>query len=114
VRAEVATAPTIALPLMLGHTISGSSLWRVDVVSQRGATDAISESVETSASETAFDSERRIALDLLGLYPDTTTVTGYGYDRDINALRATAAKQAGCAHIASRSNPTLRPKRWNG
>ncbi len=87
-RAKVATAPTIALRLMLAHTISGSSLWRVDVVSQSGATDAISESVETYASETAFDSKRRIALDLLGLYPDTTTVTGYGYDRDINALFA--------------------------
>ncbi|MBZ9649393.1 ParB/RepB/Spo0J family partition protein [Sphingobium sp. 3R8] len=88
VRAKVATAPTIALRVMVAHAISGSSLWRVDVAFQRGATDAISESVETCASETAFDSERRIALDLLGLDPDTPTVTGHRYDRDINALFA--------------------------
>ncbi|MGK2910481.1 MAG: ParB/RepB/Spo0J family partition protein [Sphingobium sp.] len=88
VRARLACAPAMAMRVMVAHAISGSSLWRVDVASQRGATDAISESVETCASETAFDSERRIALDLLGLDPDTPTVIGHGYDRDINALFA--------------------------
>ena len=86
VRAKVASAPAIALRLMVAHAIAGSSLWRVDVASQRGATDAISESVENCASEAAFDRERRIALDLLGLDPDTPTVTGHSYDRELIPL----------------------------
>ncbi|MFC3336799.1 hypothetical protein [Flavobacterium palustre] len=86
VRAKVAAAPAIALRLMVAHSIAGSSLWRVDVASQRGATDAISESVENCRSEADFDKERRIALDLLGLDPDTPTVTGAGFDRELIPL----------------------------
>ena len=86
VRAKVATAPAIALRLMVAHAIAGSSLWRVDVAAQRGATDAITESVENCAPEAAFDKERRIALDLLGLDPDMPTVTGHAYDRDLIPL----------------------------
>lgn len=86
VRATIATEPAIALRLMVAHTIAGSSLWRVDVASQRGASDAITESVENSASEAAFDKERRIALGLLGFDPETATVTGHSYDRDIAAI----------------------------
>tara|TARA_R110000868_G_scaffold89729_2_gene249616 strand:+ start:65 stop:1852 length:1788 start_codon:yes stop_codon:yes gene_type:complete len=86
VRAKVGTAPAIALRLMVAHAIAGSSLWRVDVASQRGATDAITESVENCASEAAFDKERRIALDLLRLEPDMPTVTGHAYDRDLLPL----------------------------
>ena len=86
VRAKVATAPAIALRLMVAHAIAGSSLWRVDVAAQRGATDAITESVENCASEAAFDKDRRIALDLLGLEPDMPTVTGHAYDRDLIPL----------------------------
>ncbi|MGF7170554.1 ParB family chromosome partitioning protein [Sphingobium xanthum] len=85
-RAKIATEPSIALRLMVAHAIAGSSLWRVDVASQRGATDAITESVENSMSEAAFDKERRIALGLLGFDPDTATVTGHSYDRDIVAI----------------------------
>ena len=66
---------------MVAHAIAGSSLWRVDVASQRGVSDAIAESVELSPSEAAFDMERRIAIDLLGLDPDMSTVTGHSYDR---------------------------------
>jgi ParB family chromosome partitioning protein len=62
VRAKVAAAPSVALRLMVAHAIAGSLLWRVDVAPQRGATDAISESVENCASEADFDRERRIAL----------------------------------------------------
>ena len=40
VRAKVGASPAIALRLMLAHAMAGSSLWRVDVASQRGATDA--------------------------------------------------------------------------
>jgi ParB family chromosome partitioning protein len=86
VRAKVGAAPAFALRLMVAHVIAGSSLWRVDVASQHGASDAITESVENCASEADFDKERRIALDLLGLDPDTPTVTGHGYDRDLTAL----------------------------
>ncbi|WP_374550282.1 ParB/RepB/Spo0J family partition protein [Sphingobium yanoikuyae] len=83
VRAQVGSSPVIALRLMVAHAIAGSSLWRVDVASQRGATDPITESVENSVSEAAFDKERRIALDLLGLDPDTPTVTGHANNREI-------------------------------
>jgi ParB family chromosome partitioning protein len=86
VRAKIATEPSIALRLMVAHAIAGSSLWRVDVASQRGATDAITESVENSMSEAAFDKERRIALGLLGFDPETATITGHSYDRDLIAL----------------------------
>jgi ParB-like partition proteins len=86
VRAKLAAAPAAALRLMVAHAIAGSSLWRVDVASQRGATDAISESVENCASEAEFDKEQRIALDLLGLDPDMLTVTGHGYDRELIPL----------------------------
>jgi ParB family chromosome partitioning protein len=83
VRAKLASAPAIALRLMVAHAISGTSLWRIDLAPQRGASDAITESVENSASEAAFDKERRIALDLLGFDPDTPTVTGRSLDRDL-------------------------------
>ncbi|WP_278377266.1 ParB/RepB/Spo0J family partition protein [Sphingobium yanoikuyae] len=86
VRAQVATAPGIALRLMVAHAISGSALWRVEVASQRGASDAISESIENCASEAAFDKERRIAIGLLGLDPDTPCVTGRCYDRELIPL----------------------------
>lgn len=83
VRARIATETTIALRLMVAHAIAGTSLWRVDVASQRGTSDAITESVETCASETAFDKERRLALDLLGLDAESPTVTGHSYDREL-------------------------------
>jgi len=83
VRARIATEPGIALRLMVAHVIAGTSLWRVDVASQRGTSDAITESVETCASETAFDKERRLALSLLGLDAESPTVTGHSYDRDL-------------------------------
>ncbi|WP_279606597.1 chromosome partitioning protein ParB [Sphingobium yanoikuyae] len=86
VRAKVGTSPAIALRLMVAHAIAGSSLWRVEVASQRGATDTISESIENCASEAEFDKERRIALELLGLDPDMPTVTGHGYDRELIPL----------------------------
>ena len=56
------------------------------MATQRGATDAITESVELSPSEAAFDKERRIAIELLGLDPDTPTVTGHSFDRELEGL----------------------------
>jgi ParB family chromosome partitioning protein len=79
VRAKLALAPSVALRVMVAHAISGSSLWTVRVEPQRGHSDAIAESVETCASETAFDEKRRAVLALLGFDPDTPNVTG-GYD----------------------------------
>ncbi|AUW56886.1 chromosome partitioning protein ParB [Sphingobium sp. SCG-1] len=79
VRAKLADAPATALRVMLAHAIVGSSLWRIDVVRQRGQGDAISESVETCASEASFDAKRRRLLALLGFDADTPTIAG-GYD----------------------------------
>lgn len=86
VRAKVGVSPAIALRLMLAHAMVGSSLWRVDVASQRGATDPISESIENSASEADFDKERRLAIDLLGLDPETPILTGHAHDRELLPL----------------------------
>jgi ParB family chromosome partitioning protein len=81
VRVSLLSQPAMALRLMLAHAIVGSSLWRVDVEKQRANTDAIAESVETSASEAAFDAKRREVLALLDFDADTPTVTG-GYAGD--------------------------------
>jgi ParB family chromosome partitioning protein len=81
VRASLLSQPAMALRLMLAHAIVGSPLWRVDVEKQRANTDAIAESVETSASEAMFDARRREVLSLLGFDPDAPTVTG-GYAGD--------------------------------
>ncbi|GAO40602.1 putative ParB family partitioning protein [Sphingomonas changbaiensis NBRC 104936] len=79
VRAKLTSAPSIALRVMVAHAIAGSCLWTVRVEPQRGHSDAIAESVETCASETAFDEKRRAVLTLLGFDPEAPTVTG-GYD----------------------------------
>ena len=87
VRAAVAVQPGVALRLMVAHAIYGSALWRVSVEPQRAASDAVAESVETCASETAFDERRRAVLAILGFDPDTPTVTG-GSDSGIADLYA--------------------------
>lgn len=79
VRADLASRPSLALRLMVAHIIAGSPLWNVRIEAQRAASDAIAESVESSASEAAFDEKRRAVLALLGFDPETPTVTG-GYD----------------------------------
>ncbi|WP_145201505.1 ParB/RepB/Spo0J family partition protein [Sphingobium sp. B2] len=81
VRASLLSQPALALRLMLAHAIVGSPLWRVDVEKQRANSDAIAESVESSASEALFDAKRREVLALLGFDADTPTVTG-GYAGD--------------------------------
>lgn len=81
VRTSLLSEPGIALRMMVAHAIFGSHLWRIDVEKQRAASDAIAESVEVSASETAFDKARRTVLDLLGFDPESPTVVG-GYDGD--------------------------------
>ncbi len=81
VRASLLSEPGVALRMMVAHAIVGSPLWRVDVERQRAASDAIAESVEESASETAFDAKRREVLTTLGFDPETPTVVG-GYFGD--------------------------------
>ncbi|WP_286749005.1 chromosome partitioning protein ParB [Sphingopyxis sp. SCN 67-31] len=81
VRASLLSDTGVALRMMVAHAIVGSPLWRVDVEKQRAVSDAITESVEVSASEAAFDTKRREVLALLGFDPEAPTVTG-GYDGD--------------------------------
>jgi len=87
VRAQVAEQSGIALRLMVAHAIVGSTLFRVSPEPQRAHSEAIAESVETCASETAFDMQRRAVLDLLGFDPDTPTVIGgYGGEHRVAGL----------------------------
>jgi ParB family chromosome partitioning protein len=79
VRADLASQPSVALRLMVAHTIVGSSLWNVHIEAQRAHSDAIAESVEGCAAEAVFDEKRRAVLALLGFDPETPTVSG-GYD----------------------------------
>lgn len=75
VRAKLVQAPGTALRVAVAHMIVGSPLWSVKVEQQRAA-NAIVESVELSASETAFDAKRREMLAVLGFDGDTLTITG--------------------------------------
>lgn len=87
VRAKLATEPGTALRVAVAHIIAGSPLWSVRVEQQRTGTDAVAESVETSASETAFDARRRQMLALLGFDPEAPTITGgNGPDEGLSAL----------------------------
>jgi len=86
VRAAFASAPDAALRLMLAHAIAGSSLWHVRAEDQRAASAGIAESVETCSSEAAFDGRRQAALALLGLDPETPTITGRHGGGDAAAL----------------------------
>lgn len=81
VRSAVTGNASVVLRLAVAHMIAGSSLWSVRVEPQRAGIDAISESVENSVSEAAFDERRRAVLAMLGFDPEAPTVTG-GYDGD--------------------------------
>jgi ParB family chromosome partitioning protein len=77
VRARMVGMPGLCLRVAVAHMIAGSPLWSVRIEPQRAA-DAISESVETSASEALFDAERRKLLGVLGYDPDTPTIAQGG------------------------------------
>jgi ParB family chromosome partitioning protein len=81
VRSKVAQDSGLALRLVLAHAIQGSGLWTVRVEPQKAASEAIGESVETCASEAAFDMRRRAVLEVLGFDAEAPTVTG-GFDGD--------------------------------
>lgn len=85
VRAAVATKPSVALRLMIAHAISGSYLFSVKPDPQRSHNEAIAESVETCASEAAFDEKRRAVLAVLEFDPECPTVIG-GDSDGVSAL----------------------------
>lgn len=91
VRARLAFEPGVALRVAVAHMIAGSPLWAVRVEPQRAGNEAVTESVETSASEAAFDAKRREVLALLGLDAETPTVAG-GEGEGLAALFAELAK----------------------
>jgi ParB family transcriptional regulator, chromosome partitioning protein len=78
VRAKLTEHMGVALRLMVAHAISGSYLFRVQPDPQRSGNELVAESVETSASEAAFDEKRRAVLALLDFDPEAATVTGCG------------------------------------
>ncbi|QYU68876.1 ParB/RepB/Spo0J family partition protein [Leptolyngbya sp. 15MV] len=88
VRAKLASAPGTALRVAVAHMIAGSPLWHVRIEPQRAGKDTVTESVEASASEAAFDDKRREVLALLGFDAETPAVTG----GDSDGLAALTAK----------------------
>jgi ParB family transcriptional regulator, chromosome partitioning protein len=90
VRARLAQEPNVALRVAVAHVIAGSPLWSVRVEPQRSGNEEVTESVEMSASEFAFDAKRREVLALLGFDADTPTVTG-GEGEGLAALFAKLA-----------------------
>lgn len=77
-RAALLSAPGLAIRLMLAHLILGSPLWSVRVESQIAQNDATTESIEVSAGETLFDTQRREVLALLDFSPDAATISRSG------------------------------------
>jgi len=67
VRTKLLEHPDIALRLMIAHAIVGSSLWQVRPEPQRSRHEATLESVGGSKAQTAFQTERKAVLKLLGL-----------------------------------------------
>lgn len=86
VRTVLTAHPGAALRLMLAHAVCGSTLWSVRPEPRTAPKEAIADSVETAAGETAFDSKRRAALDVLGLDADGPSVVGAYGVRDLPAL----------------------------
>jgi ParB family chromosome partitioning protein len=84
VRAALTGQPAVALRLMVAHAIAGSPLWSIRIEPQSTRHDAVRKSVETCASESAFDDKRRAVLALLGFDADAPTVTkGNGDDHGL-------------------------------
>jgi ParB family chromosome partitioning protein len=78
-RAVLTNHPGMALRLLVAHAVAGSPLWSVKVEDQTVRNEAVAESVETSAAETAFDAKRRAVLKLLAFGADDATVTRCGH-----------------------------------
>jgi ParB family transcriptional regulator, chromosome partitioning protein len=81
VRVELAGHPSVALRIVVAHMICGSPLWNIKAADQHNRVEAITESVETSPAETAFDERRRAVLACLGFDADRASVAQqYGSD----------------------------------
>jgi ParB family transcriptional regulator, chromosome partitioning protein len=85
VRAELASRPSVALRIAVAHMICGSPLWSVKIADQHTRNEAITESVETSPAETAFDERRRAVLACLGFDAERASVAQH-YGSDIGPL----------------------------
>jgi ParB family chromosome partitioning protein len=85
-RAALLAHPKVALRLMVAHAVVGSHLWRVQPEPQLARNEAVQESVETCAGETAFDKARRAVLLLLNLSEEEPTVTGARSESEADAL----------------------------
>ena len=80
-RAELAKHGGVALRALAAHVIASADHYRVDVQSQVCAKEDVQESVETCASETAFDERRRAVLAVLGFDAEDATVTARYHGR---------------------------------
>ena len=80
VRATLTDHTHVALRLMVAHAVIGSPLWTIRTEAQATRNDTISESIENSPAEAAFDERRRAVLGVLGFDPDAPTVTGGNAD----------------------------------
>ena len=67
VRLAIASAPEVALRLMLAHIIGGGRLWRVEAEPQRPSNPAIGQAIAAFPSQAAFAERQREAAALVGL-----------------------------------------------
>ena len=79
-RAVLCNHPSIALRMMVAHSIVGSPYWAVRPDPQSARNDVTRESIETCRAEAAFDERRRAVLAVLGFDADAPTVTGGNAD----------------------------------
>ncbi len=79
VRAELARHGSVALRALAAHVIASADHFRIDLQSYVCPKDEVQESVETCASEVVFAERRRAVLAMLGLNPESLTVTGKSY-----------------------------------
>ncbi|WFP65638.1 MULTISPECIES: ParB/RepB/Spo0J family partition protein [unclassified Mesorhizobium] len=76
VRTALLDHPSIALRLMVAHTITGSSLWQVRPEPQRAANESVAASIASCKAEAAFAEKRREVLALLGTIDEEGPVAG--------------------------------------
>lgn len=80
VRAELLKHPTTALRLAVAHMIAGSGLWNVRPEPQRAPKPEIEASVQASASQQSFETERVEVLSLLGMNADRAELVRHNGD----------------------------------
>lgn len=67
VRLNLLESPKVVLRLLIAHGIASSGNWSVKWEPQRSHSDAIRDSIESSAAQLAFDTEKVGVDELLGL-----------------------------------------------